>query len=288
VSVRRSGAPDLRRRFSLEMVSNRKESMIKRWLRGQSEDRPLPQLFAGSETRCPSHQNAVDMIPGWSSRFPSHFGIEAGTLPLFHDSRIAWAIESFGDLSARSVLELGPLEAAHTSMLAQAGAHVDAIESNQLAYFKCLITREILGFPNVRFHLGDFVQALEQNDKTYDFIVACGVLYHMRDPLRLIQAIARRTTAIYLWTVVVDDDDVAPIGRQSFNGVDVRLYQRGYGKRDISFCGGPRDNPLWMHQDDILAVLKTLDFSNLTIAHKAKRTPGNDLPILSVFATASH
>jgi SAM-dependent methyltransferase len=250
--------------------------MLRRLLWGRREDRPSRQLLAGCETRCPSHQNAVDMIPGWSSRFPSHFGIEAGNIPLFHDPRIDWAIESFGDLAGRSVLELGPLEAAHTSMLAKAGAHVDAIESNQLAYFKCLITREILGFPNVRFHLGDFVQALEQSDKTYDLVVACGVLYHMRDPLRLIEAMARRTTAIYLWTVVVDDDDgISPTRRQSFNGVDVRLYQRGYGKREVSFCGGPRDNPYWMHQDDILAVLK------------AKRTPGNDLPVLSVFAIAS-
>jgi SAM-dependent methyltransferase len=261
--------------------------MLGRWVRGRSEDEPVPQPFAGTETRCPSHQNAVDMIPGWSSRFPSHFGIEAGKIPLFEDPRIAWAIRNFGDLTGRSVLELGPLEAAHTSMLAKAGAHVDTIESNQLAYFKCLITREILGFANVRFHLGDFVQALEQNDQTYDFIVACGVLYHMRDPLRLIQAMARRTTAIYLWTVVVDDDGVGPTGRQSFNGVDVRLYQRGYGKREVSFCGGPRDNPFWMHRDDILAVLEALGFSKLTISHQTKRTPGNDLPILSVFATAS-
>ena len=260
--------------------------MIRRWLRGRSEDRPAAQLLAGRETRGPSHQNAVDMIPGWSSRFPTDFGIEAGNIPLFQDSRMAWAIESFGDLTGRSVLELGPLEAAHTSMLAEAGAHVDAIESNQLAYFKCLITREILGFPNVRFHLGDFVQALEQKEKTYDFIVASGVLYHMRDPLRLIQAMARRTTAIYLWTVVVDDDSAAPIGRQSFNGVDVRLYRRGYGKRDLSFCGGPRDNPLWMRQDDILAVLETLGFSNQKIAHKVKN-PEHDLPTVSVFATAA-
>jgi SAM-dependent methyltransferase len=261
--------------------------MIRRWLRGRSDDEPVPPLFAGCETRCPSHQNAVDMIPGWSTRFPSHFGIEAGSMPLIDDPRIAWAIERFGDLTGRSVLELGPLEAAHTSMLAKAGAHVDAIESNQLAYFKCLITREILSFPNVRFHLGDFVQALEQNDKTYDLIVASGVLYHMRDPLRLIQAMARRTTAIYLWTVVVDDDGVAPVSCQPFNGVDVQLYQVKYGKRAAGFCGGPRDNPLWMRQDDILAVLRTLGFSSLTIAPGVERRSENGLRKLSVFATVS-
>src|SRR5262245_39266647 len=217
--------------------------MLTRLLRGRSEDSAPVQLLAGRELRSPSDQNAVDMIPGWNSQFPSHVRIEAGNIPLFQDFRIAWAIENFGDLTGRSVLELGPLEAAHTSILAAAGAHVDAIEGNQLAYFKCLIAREILGFPNVRFHLGEFVQGLEQNDKSYDLIVACGVLYHMRDPLRLLQAIARRTRAIYIWTVAIDDDAVEPTSRRSFNGVDVRLYRRGYGKKDINFCGGPCDNP---------------------------------------------
>jgi hypothetical protein len=107
----------------------------------------------------------------------------------------------------------------------------------------------------------------------------------MRDPLRLIQAMARRTTAIYLWTVVIDDDGVGPIGRQSFNGVDVRLYQVGYGKRDVSFCGGPRDNPLWMRKDDILAVLRTLGFSNLSIAPEVEGSSKNGVPKLSVLAT---
>lgn len=260
--------------------------MIRRWFRGR-DDRSVSSLFAGRETRCPSHQNAVDMIAGWSSRFPADVGVVAGSMPLFDDPRIAWAIERFGDLSGRSVLELGPLEGAHSSMLAKAGAYVDAIESNQLAYFKCLITREIIGFPNVRFQLGDFVQSLEQNDTNYDLIVASGVLYHMRDPVRLIEAMARRTNAIYLWTVVVDDEHLTPTAHQLFRGVAVRLYERTYGTRDAGFCGGPHDNPRWMRQDDVLAVLSALGFSDQTIAHENDTRPPGGFPSVSVFATAT-
>jgi hypothetical protein len=167
-------------------------------------------LFATYEESFPSHQNAIDLIPGWSTAFPPQFNVKAGRLPLFGDARIRWAIEQFGDLKGRRVLELGPLEAAHTTMLHAAGAHVEAIEANKLAYIKCLISKEIFKLSNTSFYLGDFVQWLEQTDTTYDLIVASGVLYHMREPLRLLQAMAKRTRTIYLWTVCVENDELEP------------------------------------------------------------------------------
>lgn len=252
--------------------------------RRESESASVEELLAADETRFPSHQNAIDAIPGWSCHFPSELGLQAGRLPAFHDKRIFWAMERYGDLHGRSVLELGPLEAAHTSMLARAGAHVDAVEANRLAYLKCLVTREVLDFPNARFHLGDFVLWLEQNDKRYDFIVASGVLYHMRNPLRLLQAMADRTDAIYLWTVMVDDDRLKPNVKRNFHGVDVRLYSRAYGDRSVAFCGGSMDRPNWMHRDDILAALAALGFAELAVEHEELAGPNTPLPTFSVFA----
>ena len=78
----------------------------------------IENLVAGYENRAPSHQNAIDLIPGWTSMFPAELELRAGAgAGFFHDERIRWAIERFGDLAGRNVLELGPLEAAHTTML---------------------------------------------------------------------------------------------------------------------------------------------------------------------------
>lgn len=242
------------------------------------------RLFAGCETTMPSHQNAVNLVPGWSSHFPPHLRLTAGRLPLFDDSRIAWAIGRFGDLNGRSVLELGPLEAAHTSMLVKAGARVQAVESNPLAFLKCLITKEILQLDGARFHLGDFVEWLERREERYDLIVASGVLYHMRDPLRLLRAIAKRTDALYLWTVAVMDD-AAPSRTEKSGPVTVRFYRRRYGPKDVQFCGGPNADPVWMHRDDILSVLGHLGFVSRTIAHEQPATADLPFPTFSVFAT---
>lgn len=244
----------------------------------------IESFVTGDEARAPSQQNAIDLIPGWNSRFPDELHLQAGTIPLYSDPRMAWAIDQFGNLEGRQVLELGPLEAGHTSMLATAGAKIDAIEANKLAFLKCLIAREAYGLKNTRFLLGDFVSWLENCDKTYDFIIACGVLYHMREPLRLLSAIANRTNAVYIWTVFVSDSSMKPSLCVPFRGEKIHLYERGYGKHGPEFCGGPVDHPRWMRRDDLMTALRLLGFDQLTVTHETGTLSRERLPTLSVYA----
>src|SRR5438105_2197528 len=69
----------------------------------------------------PSAQCAVDLFKGeWATALPEHLGVHAGTLTLMEDPRIDWFIQQAGGVDGRRVLELGPLEGAHTYMLEQA------------------------------------------------------------------------------------------------------------------------------------------------------------------------
>jgi hypothetical protein len=250
----------------------------------QKETNQTNEIFAQYEEGYPTHQTAINAVQGWHTSFPPQFNLKAGKLPLFDDCRIHWAIESFGDLAGRRVLELGPLDAGHTSMLEAAGATVDAIEANRQAFLRCLIAKEILRLTKARFHLGDFVKWLEQTDVTYDLIVASGVLYHMSDPLRLLRAMANRSTAIYVWTVCVSDDSLTPTKIEWMNGHAIRLYGQTYANTEAnkSFCGGMEEEHYWMHHDDILSALKLLGFTSLTLAHEE---PDHEFgPTFSVFA----
>jgi hypothetical protein len=91
-----------------------------------------PRSFDRYVSTEPSLQNAIDAVAGWNTSFPPELGLRAGTLATYNDPRILWAIECFGEIAGRRVLELGPLEGGHTSMLDAAGAQVDAIEANQV------------------------------------------------------------------------------------------------------------------------------------------------------------
>lgn len=241
-------------------------------------------LVDGYELRVPSPQTAIDLVSGWVGSFPPDKGLHAGALQLYDDSRIQWAIEQFGSLEGKRVLELGPLEAAHTRTLEQAGGIVDAVEGNGNAFLKCLIAKEILGLTKSRFHLGDFNRWLEREVVSYDLIVASGVLYHMPEPLRLLELISLRSPALYLWTAAVEDDSGRPIERLEHNGLSVRGAKVAYGDRDPAFCGGPYSYAMWLHRDDIPMVLSKLGYTRIEIITHEPTEFGRSL---SVFASKS-
>jgi hypothetical protein len=229
----------------------------------------------------PSAQHAVDVLPGWNTAFPPEMPVVAGPVHLHHDPRIIWALEQFGPLAGRRVLELGPLEASHTYMLEQGGpASIDSIEANKLSFLRCLVVKELLGLKIARFHLGDFMAWLETETTHYDLIVASGVLYHMTDPIRLLELMAARTDAMFLWTHYASDEAMpendprrlAFVGEmrvEQRHGVSVRVHDRSYwgAWRNKAFCGGMHDLHRWVEKEDILAVIRALGFTDVRIAH---------------------
>lgn len=257
---------------------------------------PVGTVFNRYVQSAPSAQNAVDIIPGWSTAFPPQFSVTAGTLPTFADARIQYALDRFGPLNDRVVLELGPLEAGHTAMLEAAGAgQIDAIEANQLAFMRCLVAKEIMQLKHTRFWLGDFVKWLENASESYDLIVASGVLYHMTDPLHLIELIAQRCSAAYIWTHVLDHEAMPPGDPRrmvfsdreevyDFHGLRVRACRRTYLDSPASdaFCGGMRDDHRWLEKTDLLAALRAVGFTTIETAHEE---PDHRFgPALSIFA----
>jgi SAM-dependent methyltransferase len=227
----------------------------------------------------PSAQAAIDLFEGeWSSQFPARMGLHAGHAPLFEDPRIAWVIDQAGGVEGKRVLELGPLEAGHTSMLHAAGADVVAIESNSRAFLKCLIVKEIMGLARASFLLGDFVSYLETNREKFDLVVCSGVLYHSTDPIALLESIARIGCPIAIWThyfdptvVAVDPTKarmfVATPESVSWRSHTLSMHRRNYleSLEWAGFCGGPESSAVWMQRDDLFTVLRELGYSNISV-----------------------
>jgi SAM-dependent methyltransferase len=254
---------------------------------------------AAYELRSPHPQNALDLMRGsWVGSLPPALGLSAGTRSdLWDDARIRWLADTLGGLQGRDVLELGPLEAAHTAALLQAGARsVLAIEANRQAFLKCLIVKELCGLRDASFLLGDFMGFFANDARRWPLIVASGVLYHMADPLQLLQALAERTDTLFLWTHVIDDaampqgdtrrDLVAGVENVAWRGRALRYHRRvpyGPGQQDDPiFCGGLVHAPAWMERDALLQVLGMLGFNDLRIAHEQPDHPAG--PALSILA----
>lgn len=266
------------------------------WANGKADRSEINSLLDEYVAGMPNPQNAIDILPGWCHALPPQVKVKAGPGSFYSDGRITWAIQQYGPLKGRKILELGPLEGSHTYMLEkQEPDFIHAIEANKTAFLRCLVVKELLDLKRARFFLGDCVAWLQETKQDYDFIIASGVLYHMGDPLRLLELIATKSDAFFLWTHYFDDS-VMPLGdprrkafletskTEMFHGVPVRLHQRSYFSawQSKAFCGGTHDLHYWIDKNDILAAIRALGFEDVRIAHD---NPAHENgPSFSIFA----
>ena len=234
----------------------------------------------------PSDQNALDLFAGeWSSQPPaSRPELKAGATPLFDDPRIAWAHHKLIEMGVeagvanRAVLELGPLEGGHTYLLDRLGAKsITAIEANARAYLKCLIAKETFGMPRARFLLGDCLEYLRHTEQFFEVGIACGILYHLTNPVELLELLARRCQALFLWTVYYDAGFVAqnPVPGAKFSEVlkmetagfkhTVHRFNYGPSLDWKGFCGGGDVYSYWMEKEEIVSALRHFGFAEFRI-----------------------
>lgn len=221
-------------------------------------------------------RNAIDLHAGaWASDLAevvpglSH----AGTPMFYQDNRPRQAARALGAndrLDGMSILELGPLEGAHSYQLERLGAaRIVAIESNADAFQRCLVVKNLLGLDRTTFLLGDCVGYLETTSEHFDMIFASGILYHLQDPVGLIRLLAARTRKLFVWTQYYDarfryaNGKALPHRARHYerDGFAAPLYELVYrGRFGAAFLGGNRRTTNWMALADIRAALRHYGF----------------------------
>ncbi len=245
-----------------------------------SNDAPNP-ISDRFVTARPHPQRALDLFQGqWTSKLPGSLGdLRAGETPLFEDTRVDWACSALGGVEGKRVLELGPLEGGHSYMLERRGAEsITAIESNASAFLRCLVVKEVVGLRRVQFLCGDFVEHLRHADERYDLCFASGVLYHMKDPVELLQLIARSAGSVYLWTHYFDPGRLKenphvwekfgarePARRAGFE-YTLHRYEYGAAMDWQGFSGGTDRYSHWLTRDDILGCLAWVGMGDLQVS----------------------
>jgi SAM-dependent methyltransferase len=249
------------------------------------------------ELRQPSPQTAADIFAGkWASDLSKVCPVVGtGHMDLFvADERPKLAAEALGNKDGRldgmRILELGPLEAAHSYQMERLGAaSIVGIETNVDAFLKCLIVKEILDLKITHFMFGDVMEFLSKTKDRFDMVFCSGILYHMRDPVALIKAICNVTDKSFVYTHYYNDErgnNEGPRIKRHVNnsGFDADYYELEYPsyknpipgqvkREDGNFLGGNTDVRAWMTLGDIVACFKYFGLKKVTILQDWPNNP---------------
>lgn len=173
----------------------------------------------------------------WKSQFwlgDQPFG---GTYDAMHDERIVLARDTFRD--ARTVLELGAFEGGHTAAIARWADRVVGVEGRPENAAKARWILGTMEATNAEIVEAD-LEAMRLADLgSFDLVVALGVLYHVREPVKLIAKMADAAPNAVIWTHVSPTDE--------------RFEYAEFGHADP--LSGLSETSVWLPRDELLAAL---------------------------------
>lgn len=91
-------------------------------------------------------------------------------------------------LEGRRILDVGCNEGAYSFAALECGAqHVTAFDCREVNIEKARLVADILGYDSVDFHVASCDSWLERSPEPVDWVILCGILYHLPEPWRTIQ-----------------------------------------------------------------------------------------------------
>jgi hypothetical protein len=215
------------------------------------------------ESGCPNPQTEIDIFKGsWSCELPSETkALSGGWAKTFEDPKITWFFKKIGGVKDTKGFELGPLEAGHSWMAQNNGVKsLISVEANRNSFLKCLIIKNLLGMNNVQFKLGDSIKYLDSHVGSFDFILASGILYHLKDPISALELILSKTESLLVWTHYFDEkiimsnpvkySKIKSLDPLVYNGSSYEIASYAYKKAMNwkGFCGGMSSEVVWLNK----------------------------------------
>ncbi len=213
-------------------------------------------------------ENLFKCMDGWTSKFTINGKDVGGAVDLYNDERLKWQIETIGGVKDRTILELGPLEGAHTKAFVDSGAdYVFAVEGISDCFLRCLIVKEAFNWDNVSFIFADFNSFIQDSilhgDK-FGAVCANGVLYHQENPALLIANLAKITDTVMVWSQVAGDNYPAALGSATNANSSYSGRWNTYGEINTGYCGGLNKRAFWLYLDEMIRCFTEAGFTKIT------------------------
>lgn len=163
---------------------------------------------------------------------------------------------------AKTILELGSLEGAHTFILAERPGvrRVLALEGREANLRKARFVQELLQIRNA-----EFAQAnLEQTDLAafgqFDAVFCSGLLYHLPEPWKLIEQLPALAPALFIWTQYAAEEEAIDVG----HGLRGKIHGEGGADEPLS---GMSPTSIWLTLASLREVLRASSYTRIEIIH---------------------
>jgi len=185
------------------------------------------------------------------------------------DNRILLMDKKF-QLKGKTVLEVGCFEGIHTIGLCKTGAIVDAVDVRMTNVVKTIVRTNMFGvYPRVYWTNIEDSSSLS----CFDFVHHVGVLYHLKDPVRHLLALAKITKKGLMldthYCQPEQTDKSYVVGNITYN----YAHYKESGEEDV--FSGAYDHAKWLTLDSIESILLSSGFNKVEIEHVRKERNGD-------------
>jgi len=139
-----------------------------------------------------------DLLGPWTSGFLRDGQWIGGSYDPIGDPRMKLVRGAFEPCGR--ILELGSLESGHTVSLSRWCDEVVAVEGRPDNLARAGLVLDLFDVRNARLVLGDLERMRLADFGHFDLVVCIGVLYHLPDPLRLLDEMRAVSPRLFLWT----------------------------------------------------------------------------------------
>ncbi len=182
------------------------------------------------------------------------------------DRRLRQFAERFPD--SRRILELGSLEGGHTLGLSRLPdvTQVLGLEGRDYNVEKANFIKTLTQSNNVEFRQCDLEDADFSDLGAFDAVFSVGLLYHLREPWRHLDALARVSRNLFLWTHYADEAKA----RETVNGFKGwRFQERGYDDP----LSGLSAYSFWPTLDSLKSMITTAGFPRIEVIETNPKHP---------------
>jgi uncharacterized protein DUF1698 len=206
----------------------------------------------------------VSALAPWIFQFRVGERLYGGSLDPSQDARLPQFL-NFAP-HARTILELGALEGAHTFRLANASnvQRVVAIEGRITNLRKAEFVQQLLGITGVKFVHADLETMHIQWLGSFDAVFASGILYHLAMPWLLLRQLAKVAPKLFLWTHYCP----ASSADTFLSGYHGLFYPEGGFEDPLS---GLCSLSFWFTRQSLFAALRDAGYSRIEVVGEDTR-----------------